>query len=133
MKKKFLSFQIIPALLIISLVSGCYYDEVIPDPSIYGPTDDTEVTFSGDIIPIFNSSCNLSGCHGPGEVPPDLSAANAYNSLQNGGYIDVANPEQSELYQWVNGNRAVPMPVSGTNPNTASTILSWIKQGAQNN
>jgi hypothetical protein len=133
MKKKILSFLIVPALFVIGLISGCYYDEVIPDVSIYEEDPGGEVTFSGDIIPIFNTSCSLSGCHSPGGHSPDLTAANAYNSLINGEYIDVENPEQSELYQWVNGNRTTPMPISGTDPKIASAILAWITQGAQNN
>ncbi len=133
MKKNILSFLIVPALLVVILGSGCYYDAVIPDPSIYGPPDETEVTFSGEILPIFNTDCNTSGCHGVGEVAPDLSAANAYNALINGGYIDISNPSQSELYQWVKGNRSIPMPISGTDPKITSAILSWITQGAQNN
>jgi hypothetical protein len=135
MKKKILSFLIVPALLVIGLISGCYYDEVIPDVSIYEEDPNGEVTFSEDIIPIFNAGCNSSGCHGsvPGDIAPDLSTANAYSSLFNGGYINVDKPEQSELYQWVNGNRSTPMPINGTDPKIASAILSWITQGAQNN
>ena len=129
MKNKFLSFLMVVALFVISLNSGCRYDAHLPevvDPGV-------EVKFSADIIPIFNESCNYSGCHGFGEVPPDLSPNNAYDALINGGYINVDDPEKSELYQWVRGNRSLPMPLTGTDPVIYSTILAWIEQGAQNN
>ena len=127
MKNKILSFLIVSVFLIISLNSGCKYDEIVPKPP------EGEIKFSMDIIPIFNASCNFSGCHGFGDKPPDLSVNNAYNSLTTGGYIDLDAPDQSELYQWVKGNRALPMPTNGTDPQIAATILEWINQGAKNN
>ncbi len=130
MNNKILSFLIVPALFVAVMFSGCYYDTVISDTTIYSGED---VTFSGDIIPIFNADCNTSGCHDLGGIPPDLSPANAYDALFDGDYINVEDPVQSELYQWVNNNRNTPMPISGTDPNTVSKILSWIDQGALNN
>ena len=128
--KKILSYLIVPAALFWGLVTGCYYDEVIPDVEVY---TGAEVTWSGDIIPIFNASCNSAGCHAPGDVAPDLTSANGYNALVNGEYLNIQDPEQSELYQWVKGNRATTMPISGTDPQIVSAVLLWIQQGAQNN
>ena len=129
MKNKILSFLIVPALLIISLNSGCKYDEIVPE----APDPGVVVKFSSDILPIFNASCNFSGCHNFGGTPPDLTSNNAYSELITGGYIDIDNPEQSELYQWVKGNRSIPMPLTGTDPEIVSKTLAWIQQGAQNN
>ncbi len=130
MKKKNLSLLIIPGLLTFVLFSGCYYDAVISDVSIYSGE---QVSFAESIVPQFTASCSFSGCHSSGAIAPDLTAPNAYNALINGDYININNPEQSELYQWVNGNRNTPMPVSGTDPKIVSSVLSWIEQGAQNN
>ena len=129
MRNKILSFLIIPALLIISLNSGCKYDSVLPETV---PPGDT-IYFSLDILPIFNDGCNFSGCHNFGGTPPDLTPNNAYGELTTGGYINLDTPDQSELYKWVNGEGSIPMPISGTDPVTASKILRWIEQGAQNN
>ncbi|MCH6232612.1 hypothetical protein [Cognataquiflexum rubidum] len=118
-------------LLIFTLVlNSCYYDQIVPRPpdlDSVGPQ-----TFSGDIIPIFNQSCNNAGCHN-GAVRPDLRPANAYNALINGGYINTDSPESSELYQWMKGNRSIPMPTSGPNSDYNNRILRWITDGALNN
>jgi len=129
MKNKILSFLIVPVLVIVSLNSGCKYDAVLPETIPPG----TEVKFANDVIPIFNESCNFSGCHNFGGTPPDLTPNNAYGELTTGGYINLDEPEQSELYLWVDGSRNPPMPTSGIDPVIASTILAWIEQGAQNN
>lgn len=103
------------------------------------PKTDVEVTedvsFTNDIIPIFDSKCSMSGCHNSGGIKPDLSADKAVNALSNGGYIDVNTPENSELFLWLTGKKAAAMPPGGPeNPdNLNQLVLAWIKQGAQNN
>lgn len=112
------------------LLNSCYYDQILPVETDI--SDVGEMSFSGDIIPIFNQSCNNAGCHN-GAVSPDLRPANAYNALTNGGFIDKNNPQNSELYQWMRGNRSMPMPLSGPNSDYNAKILAWITQGALNN
>jgi hypothetical protein len=130
MKKIILAILMTPFLLLMFFGSGCYYDEVIPDPSIYSGE---EISFSEDLIPIFDASCNSASCHAAGAIPPDLTAANAYNAIIDGGYVNFTSPEESEFYQWVKGNRTPTMPISGTDPQIVSAVLTWINQGAQNN
>lgn len=124
--------QVILFIIIFGLISfaGCYYDNSIVDED---EEFSGEVSFNSDIIPIFNKDCNTSGCHISGGIKPDLSPSSAYNSLQNGNYIDVENPEESALYQWMKGNKSVPMPVSGPNISYNAKVLAWIKQGSLNN
>lgn len=108
----------------IFIVTSCYYDEVLPK-------EVGEVSFQGDVIPIFNQSCNMAGCHN-GSIAPDLRPANAYNSLSSGGYINTATPASSELYLWMRGEggrSAMPNP---TNANYNAIVLAWIQQGAKN-
>ena len=119
-------------LFSVLLPPGCSYDSgVVEPPEI--PKDSTLVSFSEDIIPIFNEACNLSGCHSPGATPPDLSPANAYYALWDGMYIDTLLPQQSELLQWMLGNRRIPMPLSGPNQEYNTKVFNWIDQGANNN
>lgn len=110
-------------------MAGCKYDEILPPP----PPD--QVSFSNDIIPIFNQSCNTSGCHrgGSADFAPDLTAANAYNALGEGGFIDTITPENSLLYRWMNGQEGVPMPPDGVNSFYNATVLKWMEQGALDN
>jgi hypothetical protein len=115
----------------IMLLSGCYKDETVIIET--GEEVTREVSFAQDLIPIFNSSCNSSGCHNAGGKAPDLSAVNAYSSLTNGGYINTSSPEYSELYLWMTGKNGTPMPPSGIDPDYNSLVLAWIKQGAKNN
>jgi hypothetical protein len=50
--------------LVLLLMVGCYKNStVIPEG---GDEVTRTVSFSNDIVPIFNSSCNISGCHNSG-------------------------------------------------------------------
>ncbi len=115
------------------LPSGCTNNSGLLQPPL-PPIDTTvKVSFSMEVVPIFNESCNSGTCHSAGGIAPDLTAANAYDALWDGNYIDTIAPEQSELLQWMLGNRRLPMPLSGPNATYNETVLNWIAQGAQNN
>lgn len=108
------------------IYSGCYYDEVPNIGSI-----SKEVSFTADIIPIMNTSCNQSGCHAAGGISPDLTPGNAYESLF--AIVDITNPQESQLYKNLIGSESI-MPPSGKLPDSdISIILGWIEQGALNN
>lgn len=112
------------------LIIGCYKDRTVVSET--GAEITRTVSFSNDIIPMFNASCNSSGCHSAGGKAPDLSTTNAYKSLTN-GYLNASDPQASELYQWMIGKRGMPMPTEGINKEYNSLVLAWLKQGAQNN
>lgn len=124
-------FWVLLAVSVAGLLSGCYKDKTVVADT--GEEITRTVTFSNDIVPVFNSSCNGSGCHSAGGTAPDLTAANALLSLTSGNYLNTAEPDKSELYQWMTGKRTLPMPLSGPNKDYNALILAWIKQGAQNN
>lgn len=111
------------------ILTGCY-----KNVSIVKDADEITrvVSFSGDILPIFNESCNGSGCHNAGGKAPNLAPSSAYNVIKS-GYINAGDPEKSELYLWMAGKRGTPMPLSGPNKQYNSLVLAWIKQGALNN
>ncbi len=116
---------LIPVLLIMMVLASCEYESVEPveiDP-------DTEISFKDDIIPIFNESCNSSGCHATGDWEPDLTDENAYEALFAGDFIDTANPENSELYESMNSGSMTEY----STPATTQLILTWIEQGAKDN
>ena len=121
----------IPVLAIILVFNSCYKDVYVDLEDTENPSVGT-MSFKNDIMPIFNASCNISGCHN-GQVAPNLLPDKAYNSLINGNYINTSNPQASELYQWMKGNRSQPMPLSGPNKTYNDKVLAWITQGALNN
>ncbi len=123
--------QIITVLFaFITILGGCYYDNVIfPE----GATPQGPVSFSADVIPIFQKNCAVSGCHITGGQLPDLTTANAYNSLTIGNFVNTSEPKSSPLYRWMAGLEALPMPPSGSNLTNTAIVLAWIQQGAQNN
>lgn len=96
------------------------YDEVvIPDT----------VSFSKDVVPLFEASCNTSVCHGGGK-DPDLRPDNAYVSLMTGGYVNVSDPPGSSLYTCLLTGGSM---VNYSQPGYPDIILGWIEQGALDN
>lgn len=126
MKNKFKTIQLFILLLFVLLLSSCYYDveeTVIPE--------DTVISFTLDIQPIFTENCIL--CH-PGLIPePDLTIGNSYDAIINGKYIIPEDLETSTLYQKFLGNPTI-MPPSGSLPTyDINLVKTWIEQGALNN
>lgn len=113
------------------LLISCYKDKTVIFDT--GAEITRTVSFANDIIPIFNRSCNASGCHNTGGKTPDLTTGNAYNSLTNGNFVSKENPESSKIYLRMTGKLGIPMPVGGINKDYNALIIAWLKQGAQNN
>lgn len=120
------------AVLII-LLPSCYKTVTVSKSA--GTEVTTPVSFKADLIPIFNKSCNMSGCHSSGGQVPDLTAPNAYRTLFEEDLVDVNDPEGSEVMGWLTGQIKPAMPLGAqTNPSNINNImLAWIKQGAKNN
>jgi hypothetical protein len=121
-----------------------------PPPSDAG--EDTGVdagpTLSGDVQPIFTSSCAVNGCHTTASHVGslDLSLGNAYGatvnvaSIEKTGTMRVApgNAEASYLYLKITG-RPEPGDLSDPPPSTGlvltqkqkDTVRDWINAGAK--
>ncbi|MBN1198440.1 MAG: hypothetical protein JXA23_03740 [Bacteroidales bacterium] len=113
-------------ILVVGMIGifSCEYEKITydaPDPTI-------PVSYAADIQAIWDKGC--VGCHGVGKTPPDLTAANSYNALINGAFVDTAQPEQSGIYTCMitGGSMA-----AYTNASDAGLVLVWIQQGAKNN
>jgi Rieske Fe-S protein len=111
---------------ILSVLLASCTDYVIKPAKVVVPDS---VKFKANIIPIFNASCNHSGCHATGGHAPDLTPANAYTSLIFYGYVDTDNPESSIIYQKITTGS---MKANATDQDR-DLILKWIQQGALNN
>ena len=131
MKNSIKLLEVILVMVTIILMIGCYKDKTVIETT--GSEITRSVSFTDDIIPIFNKSCSLSGCHSAGGISPDLSVANAITSLTKGNYLNINLPENSMIYLWMTGKKSTPMPVGGINNDYNALVLAWIKQGAKNN
>ncbi len=119
----------------ILMIAGCYKATTLyPNPDDVSLVN-KEVSLVNDIIPIFSEKCAISGCHNSGGTNPDLTSSKAYNSLSNGGYLNVADPKNSKLFLRLSGKVTPSMPLGGTiNPsNINALVLTWISQHAKNN
>ncbi len=122
-------------LMLVVVMTGCQKDTtLIIKPQLEEITD--TVSFIKDLVPIFTKNCALSNCHADGGRAPNLTASKAYNSLINDpDYINIKDPESSELYERLTGKIIPAMPFGSTNnpSNINALVLAWIKQGAKNN
>ncbi|HOH99299.1 MAG TPA: hypothetical protein PLE85_02060 [Bacteroidales bacterium] len=120
--------MIIPVVVIgfmIGMTTGCDYDHPVPEQISLD-----SVSFSANLIPYFNASCNMAGCHDAGGIPPDLTPENAYQDLFAKNQVNLAIPENSKLYRKVaTGGSMEPY----SKPAETAMVLAWIKQGAKNN
>ncbi len=126
MKYKSLIKIFLPIFAITVIISSCEYDVV--EPAKVSIPDN--VSFANDLIPVFDAGCNIGVCHGAGGVPPDLTAANAYNSLTAANMINTSNPASSILYTAMASGGSMEMY---STPSSSALVLRWIDQGAQNN
>lgn len=118
-------------LLIVTLIGilswqSCQYEWVEPVKVIVPEV----VSFSVDIQPIFDQSCNNAGCHAPGGTVPNLKAGSAYTNLISNNLIDLTTPANSKLYMEVETGGSMN---KYTKPGNPEIILKWIEEGALNN
>jgi hypothetical protein len=112
--------------------SSCYKDIIVPEMGS-GPDDlpPKQVSYQGELAPMFNASCTAAGCHVTGAHKPYLTTAVSYGEIVNGGYVNLANPKESKLYQMITGEMAQYMPAP-VKTNTQQ-VYDWIRNGAPNN
>ncbi len=123
---------LIPACIffvMIAGVTGCYKDVILPKPGADPNAPPILYSYKAEIAPIFVKNCALSGCHVSGAQVPHLEADVSWNNLVNGGYVNTLFPQQSILYQQINGNMQVHIP----DPVERQMIYDWIRTGALNN
>lgn len=93
------------------------------------------VYFVQQVLPIFQSSCALSGCHDAATHKEGVKLDNYSNIISTGG-INVSNPTNSKIYRVMVKTGEDQMPPTPATPMTSTqltTISKWIGQGAKNN
>lgn len=113
-------------------LSSCYKDIITPELGS-GPDDfpPQQISFQTELTPIFNTNCAIAGCHVSGAHTPYLTTAVSYTQIVNGGYVNLANPKESKIYQMITGEMAQYMPAP-VKTNTQK-VYDWIRNGAPNN
>lgn len=128
--KKIVGFLICLGVALVLMVNpSCNYDYLEPVEIIIPDT----VSFSENILPIFDDNCAKSGCHVTGSIAPDLTPANAWFELWVYGFVDTTDAQSSILYERIS-SASDPMPPTGKmTEDKVQLILAWIEQGALNN
>ena len=93
------------------------------------------VSFSTNVVPIFNANCNSSGCHAATAPAAglNLTSTSAYSSLMAKNETYTINPTGSNLYiEIANGEMPKP-PAANLSSYNQQLVLKWIQQGALNN
>jgi hypothetical protein len=121
-------FRVLIVLLAVVIFYGCEKKTIDFGTTVKPRNASTDtVHFATQIIPIFTSNCN--GCHN--SQTPILEPGVAYADLNSGGYINVADPEESLLYEKL--HMSTSTHASKSTPAQQDLILQWITQGAKNN
>ncbi len=110
----------------VELVS-CYQDVIIPPVATEAPPQ--FVSYSGDLQPLWNENCALSGCHVHGGQSPYLAEDISYDQLVGGGFVNTVVPADSKLWIALNGIMIPHLPSASDR----QKVFDWIRNGAPNN
>ena len=126
MKKLIISSGIVLIAIACFTITGCYRDVIVPPLPSSAPKN---VSFNKQIKPILSANCAKSGCHVPGSQKPYMDSTEAYTNLINGGFVNTIVPNQSVIYQMLNGQMQQYIPSNAD----IQLIYDWIRNGASNN
>lgn len=139
-----MKFQV-PLLILFTVLGfmACKHD--IPEPpSETGngtppPTvscDEDSVYFQEQILPLFQSSCAVPGCHDAGTQEDDI-ILDSYSNIINTGDVEAGDLDAGKIYEKITESDPDDiMPPPPNNPLSSdeiNLIATWIMQGAQNN
>lgn len=128
--------KLLLAVFVVTLLfSQCKYSFIVPEEVVVVDPDDPnapQVSFSKDIVAIFNDGNYCTSCHTTGKTLPDLTKDKAYASLNSNRYLNSTTPEDSKIYAYPNPNTATHKQKEYSS-SQAATVLLWIQQGAKNN
>lgn len=137
MKTRTISLSLVILSALTFILYSCRH-EALPNPNGGGSggggtggggSSDTTVCFESQILPLYQSSCAMAGCHDA------TTHTEGYNLTTYAGItargISPGKPSNSKLYTILSNG----MPPSGYTPLSAdqkAIISKWISQGAKN-
>lgn len=110
-------------------LTGCYRDVILPDAVVDPDGPPQAVSFKTDLAPLFNTKCNVTGCHASGAHKPYMATDISYTQITAGGFVNTVLPKQSILYTKINAEMKEYIP-SATD---RQKVYDWIRNGAPNN
>ena len=113
-------------IIFLFVLNSCTKDKTSP-PVAHDFCDSVTVKFQSDILPVMNTYCTFSGCHGAGSGMGDFTNYSGVKSVIDNGQFEnrVLNlKDMPPAYS--------PGPTS-INSDDLQKIECWIKDGAQNN
>jgi len=129
-------WAIMVCIICAGAVSSCTKDKTSADLCT---GCSTTVSFNTDIIPIFQASCAISGCHDATThaAAVVLDSADAYTRITEPGtgYVIAGNANASLFFTTLNspGVNGMPKGLPPLPPCQVEAIECWINQGALNN
>ena len=89
-----------------------------------------EVSFSNEVLPIFQTGCAISGCHDQSTAKEGEVYTNYENILSS---VDPGNPDNSKSYKSMTNYFQTMPPDRPLSAEERTKVRVWILQGAKNN
>ncbi len=102
---------------------------ILPDAAVDPDGPPQNVSFKTDVAPMLNTKCALPGCHVSGAHKPYLTVPGSYESIVNGGFVNLLVPKESVMYKMINGEMKEYIPAAADR----QKVYDWIRTGALNN
>jgi len=106
------------------------------DPNLPEGCDPQTIFFQQQVLPIFQSSCAVPGCHDAVSQQNGI-ILDSYDNIVSTGDIEAGNPNAGDIYEVITeadpDDVMPPSPYNSLTQQQISTIFYWIQQGAQNN
>lgn len=118
-------------LLLAGVVVAC-------DTGITEPTDvvfpESNVSYTRHVQPLFDVSCNFSGCHNTTDRAGNLSLASYFDLIGRAGMVIPGDSARSLLVQVTSGRQPHSTNLSYIISSAhARGVAVWVEEGALNN
>jgi len=126
-------FLIFGTLMLGVGLLSCEESASVAPPDIIFP--ESNISFYGHVLPLFDESCAYSGCHNDYDMAGGLSLSSYYQLFREPGLVLPGDSASSVLGQILRGTLPHQgYPISQlANMNQRHGVNVWIQEGARNN